>query len=110
EMERGDEVANALVGRADFEAAGEVLKHVDAGASVGRVEHEVHGSVAVEDGAEGAESDVGGAKRKEGSGRDDLIEGRGEFVDAVDGKLVDLEIGEVVLALEVFCVSHAGGA
>jgi hypothetical protein len=108
EAEGGDEVANAFVGSADAEAVGEVLEHVNAGASVGSVKHEVHGSVGFEDGAEGAEPGVRVAEMMEDSSRDDLIEGGVQFVDAIDGELVDLEVGEVVFALEIFGVADAG--
>ena len=69
------------------------------GASVGSVEHQVHGSSGVEDRAEGPESCVGVAEMMEDAGADDLVEGGVEFMDAIDGELMDVEVGEVVFAL-----------
>ena len=40
-------------------------------------------------------------------GADDLIEARLQLVDALDGKLVDLEIVQVVFALELLGAAHA---
>ena len=46
----------------------------------------------------------------ENAGADDLIEGRPQRADALDGKLVDLEIVEIVFPLERLGVTDAGRA
>ena len=52
------------------------------------------------------ESGIGIRKMMENSGADNLVEGLLQFVDTIDGELMDLKIFQVVFALEFFSALH----
>ena len=94
----------------DADPPAELLQHVDAGPSVRRVHHEVHRAAGRQHVAQGPQARVGVGEMMEHAGADDLIEGRPQLADALDGELADLEIVELVLSLELLGVADAGRA
>ena len=88
----------------------ELLHHIDAGPPVRRIHHEVHRAVRFEDFAQSAEPRIGIRKMMENTGADDLIEARSQVTYPLDGKLVDLEIVQVVFPLESLGTAHTGCA
>ena len=93
-------------GGTDADPSAELLQHIDAGPSVGRIHHQMHGSVRFEHAAQSCESGIGIREMMENSGADNLVEGRPQLVDTIDGKLMDLKIAQVVFPLELFRASH----
>ena len=72
--ERGDEIADPLIGGRDADPPAEFLQHVDAGPSVRRIHHEVHRAVRLEHAAQRPEPGVGIRQMVQHAGADDLIE------------------------------------
>src|SRR5262244_4378968 len=97
--ERRDEIADLLIVDMDADPSAELLQHIDAGASVRRIHHEMHRTVRFEHAAQSSESRIGVLKMMENSGADNLIEVRFQLVYPLDGKLADLEIVQVVFPL-----------
>ena len=98
--ERGDQLANPLVGGRDAEAPAELLQHVDAGPPVRRVDHEVHRAAGRQHVAQRREPRVRDRQVMQHARADDLIERRPELADLAEGELMDLEVVELVLPLE----------
>ena len=85
----------------------ELLDHVHAGPAVRRVHHEMHRAVGREHVAQRPQRRVGILEMVQNARADDLIETLAELADPLDRQLLHLEIGQVVLALEVFGAAHA---
>ena len=98
---------NLFVGRMDSDPSAEFLQQIDAGPSVRRIQHEMHRSVRFEHAAESSESCVRVRKVMENSGAHNLIKGHSQFVHTLDGKLVDLEVVQVVFSLELLSTANA---
>ena len=77
-----------------------VLQHVDAGAAVRRIDHQVHRAVRREHVAQRAQPRVGIGQVMQHAGADDVFEGSPEFGGVARRQLAHLEVLEVVLALE----------
>ena len=92
---------------ADPETAAVILKHVDAGAAVRRVDHHVQGAVRRQHLAQRAQPGVGIGQVVQHAGADDVVETLAEFAGAFDGELSNLEIVELVFALELQLVRDA---
>ncbi len=91
---------------ADPDPATVLLQHVDASPPVGCIYHEMHRSVRSEHVSQSSESTVRVRKMMENPGAHNLIEARLQFVYPLDGKLVDLEIVQVVFSLEFLGMAH----
>ena len=98
--EHRDEIPYSLIGSTDASPSAEFLQHIDAGPSVRRIHHQMHGSVRFEHASQGCESGIRVREMMENSGADNLVEGLLQFAYAIDGKLMDLKIGQVIFALE----------
>ena len=109
-LERGNEVPDPLIGGLDAEPSAELLQHIDAGPPVRRIDHEMHRSVRLEHAAQSSEPRVRVRKMMQHPGADDLIEARPQLAYALDRKLADLEIVQVVFSLEFLGAAHARGA
>src|ERR1700733_6842654 len=79
-VKRRDEIADALVGRADAETFRKLLQHVHAGSSVWCIHHQMHNPIRLEDAAQSCETSVGIGEMMENTGADDLIEGSLQLV------------------------------
>src|SRR4029077_6534067 len=110
-FERRDEIADLLIVGMDADPSAEFLQHIDAGPSVRRIYHEKHRStVRFEHAAQSSEPPIGVRKMMKNPGADNLIEARFQFVDALERKLADLEIVQVVFPLELLGRAHTGCA
>src|SRR5580698_8701524 len=67
----------------------------------------MQGSVWFEHAPQGCEPGVRVGEMMENSGADNLVEGLLQFIYAIDGKLMDLKIGQVMFALERLRPLHA---
>src|SRR5215831_4915547 len=106
-LKRSDEIANLSVRSMNTYASTELLQHVDAGPSVRRIYHEMHRAVRFEHTAESSEPRIRVGKMMENSRADNLIEGLFQLAHPIDGKLVDLEIIQVVFLLEFLSTAYA---
>jgi hypothetical protein len=88
----------------------EFLEHIDASPPVWRVHQKKQRSAGFEQTAQNAEARVGVFQVMEDSGANNLIEARIQFVSPLDWKLVELEILQVVFALEFLGAAHTGCA
>lgn len=66
--------------------------------------------VPIEHIAQSAQPSIGLGEMMENSGADDLIETRFQITYSLDGKLTNLEIAQVVFALELLGTAHTGCA
>ena len=107
-LEGGAEIAQLVLRRADAEQATVLLHHVDAGAAVRRIDHQVHRTLRAEHVAKRAQADVRVGQVMEHAGAHDLVERAPQFPDALDRELMEFEIVEVVLALQIARVAQAG--
>src|SRR6266436_4727355 len=98
--ERTDEISNFRIGGMDTDPSAELLQHVDPRPSVGRIHHEVHGSVRFEYAAESTEARIRVGEMVENARAHNLIKARPQVAHLVDGHLVDLKIFQVVFPLE----------
>src|SRR5271155_2836937 len=108
--ERSDKIPNVTIVGADADPSAEFLQHIDASPAVRRVNHEMHRSVRFEHAAQGAEAGIGIREMMENPGAHNLIEAHPKMVYLLDGKLVDVEILEVVFLLEFLRTLHTGCA
>jgi hypothetical protein len=97
-----DEVVNLGIRPTDSDASTVLLKHVDAGTSVRRVDHQVHCAGVREHVVQSAQTSIRVGKVVQNAGADDMIEGLSEFGNALDSNLVHFEIFERVLLLQLF--------
>src|SRR5215468_10415230 len=93
---RSDEIANLRIRGMDTCAFAELLQHVDAGPSVRRIHHEMHGAVRFHRAAQSSEPRIRVGKMMENSRADNLIEGLLQLAYSLKGKLVDFEIIQAV--------------
>jgi hypothetical protein len=106
--ERRDEIPDLLIVGMDADPSAEFLQHTDAGPSVRRIHHEMYRStVRFEHAAQSAEPRIRIREMMENPGADNLIEAHFQVAHPLDGKLVDLKIVHVVLALELLGTAHA---
>ena len=87
-----DDLANPLIGGLNSHPSTELPEHVDAGAAVGGVHHEMHGAVGFENAAQSAKPGIRVGQMMQNSGANDVIEACIQFARAFNGKLVDVEI------------------
>ena len=106
----GNEVLELVIGRTDTDAAAELLRHVDTGASIRRVHHQVHRAVGLQHVAQRAQPRIGISEVVQHARAHDQVERRFQLADALDRQLVHLEVGQLVLAPQLFGAAHAGGA
>ena len=88
----------------------ELLQHVDPGAAVRRVHHQMHRAVRFQHVAQRGKSRVGVREMMQNAGAHDLIEAGPQFVNALDRQLVDLEIAQAVRAAKLLGTADAGRA
>ena len=100
-LEGGTEIAQVVVGRTHAEETTVLLHHVDAGAAVRRIDHQVHRTLWTEHVTKGTETGVRVGQVVEHSGGHDLVERAPQLPDTLDRELMELEVAEVVLALEI---------
>ncbi len=84
-LERGNKVANSFNRGMDSGAPAELLHHVNAGASVRRTEHQAHGSIGLENVAQGHNHRILVCHMLQDSGAYDLVESRSQFMHALNG-------------------------
>src|SRR5262249_7190668 len=108
--ERCDKIPNLFIVGLDTYASTELLQQIDARPPVRRIHHEVHRPIRVEYAAQSAEPRIRIRKMMENPGAENLIEARCQLVDPLDGELADMEIGQVVLLLELLGTAHTGCA
>src|SRR5580704_3771181 len=92
----------------DSDSSAELLQHINAGASVRRVHHEVHRSIWFEDLTQSTESRIRVSKMVEDSGTHNLIKAHPQVAYALDGKLVDPKIFQIVFSLQFLRMAHTG--
>ena len=108
--ERGNQVLDLVIGGTDADAAAELLQHVDAGASVRRVHHQVHRAVGLQHVTQRAQPRIGICEVVQHACAHDQVERRFQLTDTLDRQLMHLEVGQLVSAPEVLGAAHAGGA
>ena len=96
--ERDRQILNLLIRVTDAQPAAVLLQHVDAGPAVGGVDHQVHGAVWRQHLAQGAQPAVRVGQVVQHAGADDLVEAAAQLAHPLDRQLIDLQIGQVVLA------------
>ena len=101
-----DEVADSLICGMDAKTSAELLQHIDTGPSVGRIHHEVHGSVRFQHAAQSSESGIGIRKMMEDSCADNLVVAHPQLRNVLDSKLMDLKIFQVVFMFEFLSTLH----
>lgn len=106
-LERGAEIAQVLFRVADPEQATVLLHHVDPGPAVSRVDHQVHCPLRIQDVSKGAQTEVRVGKVMQHPGAHDVIERAPKLLDPLDRKVVQLEVLQIVLALEIARVAKA---
>src|SRR6516225_12335088 len=104
------ELPHAVVGRRDAGAAAELLDHVDSGAAVGCVQHQMNHALGLEDRAQRAYASLRVAEMMQHAGADDLVKARLELRAALDGKLTDGQIVEPVASFQLRGAANARGA
>ena len=105
--ETDDEIPDLVIGGTDADTAAELLQHVDAGPPVRGIHHQMHRAVRVEHVAQTPEGRLRVGEMVQNARAHDLVEGQTQLADALDRQLVDLEIGQAVLAPEILRVPHA---
>src|SRR5690348_12908156 len=96
--EHSDEIPDLLIVGTNADASAEFLQHIDAGAPVRRIHHEMHRAIGFEYAAQSAEPRIRIREMMKNPGADNLIEVHFQIACPLDGKLVDLKIVYVVLA------------
>ena len=87
-----------------------VLKHIDPGAAIGRVNHHIESAGRLEHVVQGPQPRIGVGQMVQHAGADHVVEALAEFGGALHGKLAHLEVGERVLALQLLRERDALGA
>jgi hypothetical protein len=105
--ERAGEVPNRLIVRRNADPLAELSQHIDAGPPIGRIHHQLHRSVRLEHVAQSPEARIRVREMMQNPGADNLIEARLQVTDPLDGKLMDLEIVQIVFSLEFLGTAHA---
>ena len=98
---------NLLSRMTDPQPAAVLLQHVNAGPSVGGIDHQVHGAVWLEHGPQGAQPRVGIGQMVQHARTHDLVETAAQLARPLDGQLIDLQIGQMVFAFERLGVANA---
>jgi hypothetical protein len=106
-LNRLPKIAQIFVPDADPKQPAIFLHHIDAGAAVRRVDHDVHGAVARKNITQRAKAPVRVAQMVKHARADDLVERLAEFSDALDRKLVKLQVSYVMFALKITRVAQA---
>ena len=106
-LERGAQITQILVGETDLEQAAILLHHVDPGPPVGCIHHQVHRAVRTKDIAKRTQTEVRVRQVMEHAGADDLVERAPKLVDALNRKLMKLEVLQTILSLEIARVAQA---
>src|SRR5208282_825141 len=102
--ERTDEITNFRIGGMDANPSAELLQHIDASPSIRGVHHEMHRSFRFEHAAQSTQSCIRVGEMMENPGAHDLVEIHPQVVYALDGKLTNLKIFQVVFSLELLGV------
>ena len=92
--------AELVLLNADPEQPAIILHYVYAGAPVRRIDHDVHSAIARKDITQRAKTLVRIAQMVKHARADDLVERLAKLPDALDRKLVELQIPYVMLVLE----------
>ena len=95
---------------ADAEPAAVVLQQVHPGAAVGRVDHQVHGTVGRQHLVQRPQALVGVGQVMQDPGADDVLEAAPQFGRSLERQLPKLEVLDAVLALKLHRLLDAGGA
>ena len=106
-MDHLPKLSQLCIRHADAEEPAIVLHHVDAGAPVRRIDHDVHRAVARKDITQRAEADVGVAQMVKDAGAHDLVECLAKLRNALDRKPVEAQIPYPVLPLKIARVPQA---
>ena len=105
--DRRAEIAQIVVPDADAEKPAIVLHHVDAGAPVRRVDHEMHRSVAGKHASQRAEARVRVAQMVKHAGAHDLVERLAQLADALDREPAEAQVPQIVFSLKFARVAQA---
>ena len=101
-------LSQVILRRADAEQAAVFLHHVDSGPAVACIDHQAHGA-AGDSGHREARAGRGPGQAGDGALRcKRQVEGAPELLDALDRKLMEFEVLEIVLALKIARVAQAG--
>ena len=103
-LERVDEIAHLLLRRSDAKSPAVLLEQVDAGPAVRRVHHQVDRALGPQHGSKRTQTCVRIGKMVKHTGTHDQIEAALQLAGAFDRQLPGLEIGEVVLPLQLLGV------
>ena len=87
-----DQIGDLLLGRADTKPPAVVLQHVDARPAIGRIHHQRHHAIRLQDRAKRTKSRIRVGEMVEHAGADNQIEAAPERRGALDGELRGLEI------------------
>ena len=105
--EGGAQILQLFLGSADAEYATVLLHHIDACPAVGRVHHQAHGALRIQNIAEGSQAEVRVMQVMKNACRDHHIEGASQFLDALDREVMKLEVLQVMPSLKLACVTEA---
>ena len=109
-FEARGEIAHFRRRRGDAEAAAIILEHVDTRPAVGRVDHHVDGPRRMKRVAQCTQARVGIGEMMQHTAADDVIEASPKLARTFDGKLLDFEIVEGMLAFQALREGDALGA
>src|SRR5580698_4923006 len=108
--QRALQIANVCIRGTNTDSSAEILQHINAGPSVRRVHHQVHGSVWFKYVAQSLEACVRVGEMVKNPGAHNLIEAHSQVAYSLKGEAVDLEIFQVVFLFKLLGAEHTRGA
>lgn len=108
--DRRAEVAQLCRRCADPEQAAVLLHHVDAGAPICRIDHQMHRAVGQKDIAQCPKAGIRVRQVMEHARTDDLIENLAELPDLFDRQPMEIEVLQAVFSLKIAGITQAGFA